>query len=142
VPRLRMSGVITPLPQYAFKAWCLVKKGTGTPLLLSFLYYLTTLFHYPTTCLEELRKSTKPAVRLTRIRTDILTRDLSNMKQGCQSLDSDVQWLVSRYLPPQVDTEKMLKTSTVMASKPVGMIQLFILPSRYMQMCSYLTGSP
>jgi len=32
VPRLRMSGVITPLPQYAFMAWCLVKKGTGTTL--------------------------------------------------------------------------------------------------------------
>jgi hypothetical protein len=35
VPRLRMSGVITPLPQYAFKAWCLVKKGTGTTLPLA-----------------------------------------------------------------------------------------------------------
>jgi hypothetical protein len=36
-----MSGVIPPLPQYAFMAWCLV-KSTGTTL--PFTFYLTVFW--------------------------------------------------------------------------------------------------
>jgi hypothetical protein len=34
VPKSRMRGAINPLPQYAFMAWCLVKKRTETTLPL------------------------------------------------------------------------------------------------------------
>jgi len=33
VPRSRLRGAITPLPHYAFIAWCLVKTGTILPYL-------------------------------------------------------------------------------------------------------------
>jgi hypothetical protein len=29
VPRSKKNGAIPPLPQYAFMAWCLVKKAQG-----------------------------------------------------------------------------------------------------------------
>jgi hypothetical protein len=34
VPRQRISGTTPALPQYAFMAWCTIKKSTGTPLPL------------------------------------------------------------------------------------------------------------
>jgi hypothetical protein len=33
-----MSGSMPPLPQYAFMAWCSVKKSTGTPLPLPIVW--------------------------------------------------------------------------------------------------------
>jgi hypothetical protein len=36
----RMSGAIHPLPQYAFMAWCSVKKSTGTTSLYFNVFYL------------------------------------------------------------------------------------------------------
>jgi len=38
VPRSRSRGAIIPLPQYAFMAWCSVKKNTG--ITLHFTLYL------------------------------------------------------------------------------------------------------
>jgi hypothetical protein len=37
VPRSRMRGAIPPLPQYAFMAWCSVKKSTDTTLTFTIL---------------------------------------------------------------------------------------------------------
>jgi hypothetical protein len=40
VPRSRMRGVIPPLPQYVFMAWCLVKhKNKFTFCLLPYTHY-------------------------------------------------------------------------------------------------------
>jgi hypothetical protein len=38
-----MRGAIPPLPQYAFMAWCSVKKGTGRTLPLPFIM---TFYHW------------------------------------------------------------------------------------------------
>jgi hypothetical protein len=43
----RMRGAMPPLPQYAFMAWCSVKKSTGTALPLPLSYgpsYLESVF--------------------------------------------------------------------------------------------------
>jgi hypothetical protein len=37
-----MSGAIHPLPQYAFMAWCLVKKKHRDNFTFFFTYYLRT----------------------------------------------------------------------------------------------------
>jgi hypothetical protein len=34
-----MNGAIPTLPQYAFMAWCLVKKSTGKTLLLTLVFW-------------------------------------------------------------------------------------------------------
>jgi hypothetical protein len=45
VPRSRMRGGISPLSQYAFMAWCSVKKSTGTTLPLRLPYVETKKFY-------------------------------------------------------------------------------------------------
>jgi hypothetical protein len=37
-----MSGGIPPLPQYAFMAWCSVKRSTGTTLASTFTFHSTS----------------------------------------------------------------------------------------------------
>jgi hypothetical protein len=44
VSRLRIRGATLPLPQYAFMAWCSVKKSTTWPLLLPFIGLLRSYF--------------------------------------------------------------------------------------------------
>jgi len=44
-----MGGVVPPLPQYAFMAWCSVRGSAGTTLPLP----------YPSICLEELKENEK-----------------------------------------------------------------------------------
>jgi len=39
VPRSRMRGTKPPLPQYAFMAWCSVKKSAGATLSLPYLLW-------------------------------------------------------------------------------------------------------
>jgi hypothetical protein len=41
-----MSAAIPPLPQYAFMAWCLVEKSTGTTLPLPLNVKVVTLLNY------------------------------------------------------------------------------------------------
>jgi hypothetical protein len=47
-----MSGAIPPLPQYAFMAWCLVKKRRSTGTTLPYYYYYYH-HHHPTIFFRE-----------------------------------------------------------------------------------------
>jgi hypothetical protein len=67
-----MSGAIPPLPQYAFMAWCLVKKkhrATFTLHVVSTLtlgneYVLILFMKYSNICKKRLRERERECVRL------------------------------------------------------------------------------
>jgi len=40
-----MSGAILPLPQHAFMAWYLVKKGTETTFTFTFTFTIMRMFY-------------------------------------------------------------------------------------------------
>jgi hypothetical protein len=48
VPRSRMRGTIPPLPQYAFLAWCSVKKAQGRlyHYYYYYYYYYSSYYYY------------------------------------------------------------------------------------------------